>query len=101
MGALGRIIPLIVDAIRQRRKTPRRFESYGCINGTRTAVRLSLTSLPAVIAQVRELPNPSWQLERKNDAGLVSEVALVVVAAGEIIAKPGEYVIKFCRAERD
>jgi len=40
-------------------------------------------------------------LEPKYDAGVVAEVALVVVALGKAIAKPRQHKIKLCRPDGD
>src|SRR5258706_4950706 len=41
------------------------------------------------------------QLKPKNDSGLVAEVALVVVAACEIIAETSQHIIDLCRSDRN
>lgn len=41
------------------------------------------------------------QLETENDASVVPEIALVIVAAGKAVPKPGEDVIKFRRPNGD
>ena len=40
-------------------------------------------------------------LEPEYDAGVVAEVALVVVALGKAIAKPRQHKIKLCRPDGD
>jgi len=42
-------------------------------------------------------PGPTSRLEAELNTGLVPEVALVVVAMREVIAKAGQEIVKLCR----
>ena len=48
-----------------------------------------------------KVPRPYFNLEPQLDAGLEAKVALAVVAAGEVVAEAGQFIIRIHQPDRD